>query len=1100
MRPLHLHVHGLQAFSDPVDIDFESLGSSGLFGIFGPVGAGKSTLLDAIGLALYGDVDRGQGASRRGLRHPQASRVTVRFRFEDGTGERWRIERQYRDDKQGGLVRSYGRLIREGEGGGVVAELERDFNTEISRLVGLSREDFRRAVILPQGRFQELLQLRGGDRRNMLERIFDLAPYGENLRAGIREREAALRTQEALLEGEATGLRSAVELDLEASEVELAAARQVTLHSEERTRTARAGLVHAVDRERRWRALQAANEAEQAARAAWVAASGDRERLRRATRAAQWEEPIRRRDDARARWTDASSVAEAATTRARRATERADDARQARSRADQAEALRGPWTAWTTARDARLAASAACQREREVVERLDSRWHEAERQLSDLTGQRERAEVDAEAAREVHANWRAAEAKRHEHDVLQRATERVNRSARQLDARRNELRAAAEAVAAARRDWSVADADLRQLREQLGQVDDLPAEDPAPWEKRIARHQALLVDQARRRVSADRAASTSMRAAEALASARTLRDGLAAALEEACVEAARRATRDRAAHLALDLADGSPCPVCGATEHPHPASAPGAAAPQPDPEPLAAAEASLRRAEADAAAAEARARAAQAEVDAVAGEIAALADPAAPDVASWIARAAGARESQLAKASAKELATRIAATERTVDALRVRAEEAEATVAAARRSLDEADLEAADARRDTPQEALNLLVPLRRLTTGPEPDVAGAEAHAKALRFQLDAATTDRANLQAELQQARIRLGAAEATLIALGPETPAPPEPMESAPLPALVQAAADHAHAAERAALEAADAERDLATARGALDQAERALQGVPVDAVGDDPLDAGTREQLTARLKALDDALANTERARLAADTDFADAPPALDAAAASLAVERAEQDERRARTAQADVEARAELAAVHAPRRAELASLGQAVKVELARLHTLAARLRKHDFVTWLADDALRDLVRRASVHLLVLTDDRYRFDVDGDGAFQVVDTDYGDAVRPTSGLSGGETFLASLALALALSESIAARSQRRLDFFFLDEGFGSLDAESLDRAMTALEALPRGHRVVGLVSHVPGVRERLSKWLEVLPASAGRGARVVEHGG
>ena len=110
-----------------------------------------------------------------------------------------------------------------------------------------------------------------------------------------------------------------------------------------------------------------------------------------------------------------------------------------------------------------------------------------------------------------------------------------------------------------------------------------------------------------------------------------------------------------------------------------------------------------------------------------------------------------------------------------------------------------------------------------------------------------------------------------------------------------------------------------------------------------------------------------------------------------------------------------------------------------------------------------------------------------------------DDDAGGATRPVQSLSGGEAFLSSLALALALSTQIQARGARPLEFFFLDEGFGSLDPEALDRVMTAIERLRDGHRVIGLISHVPGVRERVPVHLVVHEAgSKGRGSTVELH--
>jgi exonuclease SbcC len=114
---------------------------------------------------------------------------------------------------------------------------------------------------------------------------------------------------------------------------------------------------------------------------------------------------------------------------------------------------------------------------------------------------------------------------------------------------------------------------------------------------------------------------------------------------------------------------------------------------------------------------------------------------------------------------------------------------------------------------------------------------------------------------------------------------------------------------------------------------------------------------------------------------------------------------------------------------------------------------------------------------------------------------MIDLAAADMPRAPSSLSGGETFLASLALALALAEMVA-REGGRLDAFFLDEGFGSLDAEHLDLAMDGVERLVAsgGDRLVVVVSHVGELRSRFDD-LIVLDRDPVTGAtRVVSGAG
>jgi exonuclease SbcC len=110
--------------------------------------------------------------------------------------------------------------------------------------------------------------------------------------------------------------------------------------------------------------------------------------------------------------------------------------------------------------------------------------------------------------------------------------------------------------------------------------------------------------------------------------------------------------------------------------------------------------------------------------------------------------------------------------------------------------------------------------------------------------------------------------------------------------------------------------------------------------------------------------------------------------------------------------------------------------------------------------------------------------------------QLVDHDLGDEIRSIRGLSGGEKFLVSLALALALA-SLSAEDCR-IDSLFIDEGFGSLDAHSLDVAVSTLDTLQAEGRQIGVISHVPGLAERVGVEIRVEPVSSGRSrVRVIE---
>ncbi|MCA1975135.1 MAG: exonuclease, partial [Caenispirillum sp.] len=112
---------------------------------------------------------------------------------------------------------------------------------------------------------------------------------------------------------------------------------------------------------------------------------------------------------------------------------------------------------------------------------------------------------------------------------------------------------------------------------------------------------------------------------------------------------------------------------------------------------------------------------------------------------------------------------------------------------------------------------------------------------------------------------------------------------------------------------------------------------------------------------------------------------------------------------------------------------------------------------------------------------------------GELDLQVVDREMGDEVRGVGSLSGGERFLVSLALALGLASMSGERSL--VESLFIDEGFGALDADSLDVALSALEALQATGRKVGVISHVQAMVDRIGVQIRV--AKAGGGRSVVE---
>ncbi len=164
---------------------------------------------------------------------------------------------------------------------------------------------------------------------------------------------------------------------------------------------------------------------------------------------------------------------------------------------------------------------------------------------------------------------------------------------------------------------------------------------------------------------------------------------------------------------------------------------------------------------------------------------------------------------------------------------------------------------------------------------------------------------------------------------------------------------------------------------------------------------------------------------------------------------------------------------------------LSGLGQNAKRMRLEAFVLAARLEE---VAAVAGQRLRAMSggRYSFVH----TDASGPRNTRGGLGLDVLD-DFSGQTRSAKTLSGGESFMASLALALGLADVVAAESGgTQLDTLFIDEGFGSLDPESLDQVMGTLDELRAGGRVIGLVSHVEELRMRIGVRVRVVPGRNG----------
>lgn len=1009
MRPHQLEIEAFGPYAEPVQIAFDDLAREGLFLIHGPTGAGKTYLLDALCFALYGEVTGER--SLKGLRSDHAAptavpRVALEF---SAAGGRWRVERSpactLPKSRGTGTTSRAARatLQRLGtEGAEAVARAPADVTREITELVGLDGARFRQVILLPQGRFAEVLRARTEEREGLLKTLFDTTLYE---RAMLWLDEQSRQTRGAVFDGQ----RELEGLQEQATHV---AAPWCSGEGAGATTSEADGAAEPPDLVGLEGLIQRLEGEEARCQATLAAAGDDLERARRhqaetTSLAERWDRRSTAQHRARERQ-EQGAVIEAL--------------RQALVVAERAESLRSSLRADADARSA-LA---------EGQRRLDNGLRQVERA-------RERAATLPDAVQAL--------------SLLEPPPPvALARVARALASHRTELEAlarVAEEAAALRRTAAAAATEAQDAAARVTKGEQLLADSTA--QRQAAEAQLAAARSAADRLDGLRRADADARAQlETLQQLETVRAHEiqareAAVTAEAAANVARAALlhlRERqlagmAARLAADLRPGEPCPVCGAPDHPRPAEA--GADPVSDPQ--------IAAAERERAGAEDRTRRATAERARRQAEREAL-------------------EQQLGEACP--------------DASTIRAAAAEAAQVLAQAMREAGEIPALERRQ---QELLNQ-----------------AQRYEQRLRELRDGASRQRQ--QAEDGERRAAELAARVAA-ALGEGT-APAAVLSSlAPLEKALEELGALVEERARTASRAAETQRRLAEdllPSGFRDAAEAQA------ALREEPERLQWRERIRAheeegtRLAALLEAPDLQDLPELRPDTAAAGERLLVADGARNQALERRTRVEAAChelkRLAQRHHLAAAALA--QSRERAEL--VGRVAERCLGRSHPHISLQR------WVLSAYLEEICRFANLRLDLMTAGRYQLrlsDVEGRRGvkaglgLRVLDAYTGEE-REVSSLSGGETFQASLALALGVADTVQAHSGGlALDTLFIDEGFGTLDPDNLQLAMDELDRLRQGGRLVGIISHVGALRERIRQGIEVVASE--RGSRVLVGG-
>lgn len=1068
MRLHRLTLTAFGPFGGSQTIDFDRLSRDGLFLLHGPTGAGKTSVLDAVCFALYGSVP-GARQSGQALRSDLADPLTLTEVVLELTVAQRRLEitrlpEQPRPKKRGSGTtkeKAQSRLrefVPAAAGGGGAADGDgpddgpgghwkalsrshQEIGEEIGQLLGMSKEQFCQVVLLPQGDFARFLRADAEARSRLLGRLFDtrrFAALEEQL--NVRRKAAA----DTVTAGDERLLALAHRMAQAAGES--ADLTDPSVPAPDRAGQAAPG---APARGRGRAAAPAGTRATVPGQAGPVESGG-----RGGTgRTAPGEDRV-------AAAPGEPGFAEAVLVRA------------AVARVCARERLAVAHSAVRAAEAAEHQAAGEWEEARER-DRLQQRYADARRRAARLdacAGERERTRERLERARaaaEVAPALALRDAAWHELDTAQRA-ERQARSplpaaladaeSDHLASQERQVREELGSLGAARRAERRA-ADIGRERAALdreARADEQTLRDAADWlaawgDDRRA-HQQRIETAQEAATRADQLEARIAPAAERWEAARR-RDRLwdevrsadgellaareqSAAAHEHWLDLKDRRLRGIAAELADGLRDGQACAVCGATEHPAPARA---GAGHVDRTAEEAALAAHRRAEETRQQAEARCQSAK-------------------EALAAAAATAGSTPTGELGAQVEELRADLA-----------RAGALGAGLPAAREALGRAEREY-ERRRDGQQQA---------------------ERRVAARTSRREALDRERAALEEELARARGDSPSVADRAARLERQV-------------ALLAAAAEAARTAGACTRRLQDAEAGLSDAarRAGFDTPQAAAEALLRD---------GEWREMQQRLDdwQAESAAVEAELADPAAGTaaalppaDPVAAQTAQQAAAARLrtasathaaARDRCTELDRLSARAEADARALAPLRAGY-ERIARLAALASGTSTENERRmrlesYVLAARLEQ------VAAAATARLQRMSGGrYTLVHSDERAGGARRSGLGLHVIDAWTGHE-RDTSSLSGGETFFASLALALGLADVVTDEAGgTRLDTLFIDEGFGSLDEQTLDEVLDVLDSLRERDRSVGIVSHVADLKARIPAQLEVVKDRSGSTVR------
>ena len=1056
MRPMTLMLTAFGAYAGSQTVDFEAAGAGGLFLVTGDTGAGKTTLFDGVCYALFGKLT-GRVRSEKMIRSDYADdtlETSAQLTFSH-RGQVWRIWRrpaQTRRKKRGEGTREItadALLERlEGETAIPVAEGKEKVDAAVEELLGIQVDQFRQIAMIAQNQFAELLNKSGRDRSAILRQVF------------ATDRCDALQTR---LKEMASASRAETEKQVDSLRQYLAGLRLPETEEGQMPLPEAAELAELLaDEGCVWRSARVLELAEHICQMDESELAGLDEQI------AGLDETIKQ----------SAGLLQSAREAARRQQQLAElEKRLAEQRAAEPEQLAAQarlkqWETaarlapvWDGSEKARLAAQQADRLYEQASDRLAQlnaqgpRWAQAREQLNADQQTAARLTVQLERQAEALQQYDRLEQAKAEQMACEQELERLQTAQQQAGTLEEQQAAALEKTQALADSLPAALAAAQTAQKELER-----------WQqarKTLAEVRRQMQELVKLQKQEQAARQTLQQANDAL-------DGA----QQAYISADQLYRRDQAGLLARELTPGQPCPVCGSVHHPSPARGVTGA---PDKEQL--------------------------EALATAMETARTAYNDALQTSSTLTAQAGSAREQYIRLARQALAE-----------LEQELPPPEDVKALSRLVLDwdgrlDQLLEQAEALGQQRQAAVEAAgAAVNQLAGGREAleatrrqrsELREQQANATARR---DSATQRAAELQAALPQAS--RAEAEATLSALEQQQKQLDESIRK-----TQQALEEYQQllaAAESLQKERQNTRKQAADeARQAAGHWEQALaeSGMAADAFAAVRHTEEEIDRLRTELEQARRARQETEALYHQLSEQQKSAPvPGCMPGQLEQALEEQEQRRKALNDARTRITGRlnanrSTMADVRtAGQRLEKAQKRQQLiqQLDATANGKLSGGLGKQKFEQYVLATYFADAVEAANQRLFAMTGGRYQLECHQMTAAETqaaLDLDvldnYTGKLRSVGSLSGGETFQAALALALGLSDVIQNYAGGvELDVLFVDEGFGTLDAESLEQAVATLHSLVQGRRMVGIISHVPELKSRIENQLVVTKTPGG----------